>query len=121
MNVHIIMAALGLTLAATAQAQDHYNRGIGIYPGSKAEHTAPQLVTDNDFRDLSKPLTAEMQIMDTKGNVIATNTVETQPDPDTTVAIFTDIVAPDLDVWFSDADSRGTKPDIVCQPFTLGE
>lgn len=53
MNVHIIMAALGLTLAATAQAQDHYNRGIGLYPGSKTEHTAPRLVTDNNYRDLA--------------------------------------------------------------------
>ena len=53
MNVHIIMAALGLTLAATAQAQNHYNRGIGLYPGSKTEHTAPRLVTDNNYRDLA--------------------------------------------------------------------
>ena len=26
-----------------------------------------------------------------------------------------------VEVRFSDADSRGTRPDIVCQPFTLGE
>ena len=53
MNIRIIMAALGLTLAATAQAQDHYNRGIGLYPRSKAEHTAPRLIADNEFRDLA--------------------------------------------------------------------
>lgn len=53
MNFNIIMAALGLTLAATAQAQNHDNRGIGLYPGSKAEYTAPRLVTDNEYRDLA--------------------------------------------------------------------
>ncbi len=39
-------------------------------------------------------------MMDTKGNAIATKKAETQPDSDTTVAIFTDIAVPDLDVWF---------------------
>ena len=54
----------------------------------------------NVCRDLLKPLTAEMRIMDTKGNIITTKTVEAQPERDTTVAVFTDIVAPDEDVWF---------------------
>lgn len=53
MNLHIIMAMLGLTLAATAQAQGTHNRGIGLYPGSKAEHTAPRLEPDNTYRDLA--------------------------------------------------------------------
>ncbi len=52
-NHNIIIAALGLTLAATAQAQDGYNRGVGLYPGSRAEYTAPQLATDNEYRDLA--------------------------------------------------------------------
>ena len=26
-----------------------------------------------------------------------------------------------VEVRFSNADSRGTEPDIICQPFTLGE
>ena len=54
----------------------------------------------NVCRDLQKPLTAEMTLMDTKGNAIATKTVETQPDRDTTIAVFTDVAAPDMDVWF---------------------
>ena len=53
MNHHLIMATIGLTLAANAQAQDHYNRGIGLYPGNKAEYTAPRLVGDNEYRDLA--------------------------------------------------------------------
>lgn len=53
MNVNIIMAALGLTLATSAQAQNHDNRGIGLYPGNKAEYTAPRLTTDNEYRDLA--------------------------------------------------------------------
>ncbi len=53
MNFYIITAALGLTLTATAQAQNHDNRGIGLYPGSKAEYTAPRLVSDNEYRDLA--------------------------------------------------------------------
>lgn len=54
----------------------------------------------NLSRDLPKPLTAEMRIMDTKGNAIITKKVTTQPERDTTVAAFTDITAPDNDVWF---------------------
>jgi hypothetical protein len=52
------MVALGLFLAADAQAQTNGNRGIGLYPGSKAEYTAPRLVTDNTYCDLALHRTA---------------------------------------------------------------
>ena len=85
MNVHIIMAALGLTLAATAQAQNHYNRGIGLYPGSKTEHTAPRLVTDNNYRDLAlnRQATASSSIDGNLTAQLATDGLLTKGEPTT--------------------------------------
>lgn len=54
----------------------------------------------NVCRQLARPLTAEMQMLDTKGNVIAIKTAQTQLGADSTAAVITGVATPDKDVWF---------------------
>ncbi len=54
----LMIAALGTTLAARASEPDYRNRGIGLYPGSPAEYTAPKLTTDQTYRDIALHRTA---------------------------------------------------------------
>lgn len=54
----------------------------------------------NINRDLKQPVTAEMQVMDMRGNVLDRKIRHMQPARDTTVVAFPEVKAPDEDVWF---------------------
>lgn len=88
------MAALGFVIAADAQVQTAGNRTVGLYPGSRAEYTAPHLVTDNNYRDLAlhRVATASSSLDYNLTAQLATDGLLTKGEPVTLTVSRNDIV-----------------------------
>lgn len=54
LNLRELLFLLLLTATGSSAAQEHYTRGIGIYPGKLQECFAPQLVTDTVYRNIAQ-------------------------------------------------------------------